>query len=95
MQSHAHRKHVVASGLLHRLHDRAGAARPRPDATEPADVPGGGPARVEDMVLHPCYLFEGGSNNVVASLLTQFDDPRRPDPLPNFEMRRTDIGPEQ
>ena len=56
MQSHAHRKHVVASGLLHRLHDRAGADG-RADVIEwPEEVPGGipGPARVEDMVRVCC-----------------------------------------
>lgn len=52
-QSHAHRKHVVASGLLHLLHDRAGATGPL-DATErPEELPGGmGPARVDDMAIN-------------------------------------------
>ena len=41
----------MASGLLHLLHDNAGAAG-RADATErPDELPGGiGPARVDDIV---------------------------------------------
>ena len=54
MQSQAHRKHVVVSGLLHRLHARAGADG-RDDTKDcPPEVPGGipgGPARVEDMTM--------------------------------------------
>ncbi len=51
IQSQAQRKHVVASGLLHRLHDRAGA-NGRDDAMErPDELPGGtvDPARINDI----------------------------------------------
>ena len=41
-QSHAHKKHVVARGLWHKLHDKDGAAIGRLDeATDPLEVPGG------------------------------------------------------
>ncbi len=54
MQSQAQRKQVVASGLLHRLHDNAGAIGRDDDAMErPDELPGGAvePDRINDMIL--------------------------------------------
>ncbi len=66
MQSQAQRKHVVASGLLHILHDKPGTTGPRrpDDATDPPEVPGGmGPARVDDMAVD---YFDDGSVDLLS-----------------------------
>lgn len=54
IQSQAQRKHVVASGLLHRLHDNAGATGRDDEIERPDELPGGAvePARINDILYY-------------------------------------------